>query len=245
MGRRTLLLIAAVLLAAVGTGVLFLYVTSIADPEPTGGSSGTAVAPATTIPAGATITESTRFVEVPVDAAAITEGNLVTDRAGLVGRIANRELLAYQPLSEAQFGGAVQQPSVVNLDGQGGFLAVTVEVEDAARNADLLRAGSMVAVWVVDPQTGAEGAGRHEARLILPSVEVLTIGSNGTIQTGQRQDDDGAAAGSAALVTLQVNQDQAGKIMVADTAGELRLTLLGPDTVPTPKTYGERVLDVP
>lgn len=244
MGRRTLLLIAAVLLAAIGTSVLFLYVNSISGPDTTTAGTATAWAPTTTIRAGTTIPADVELVQVPISADAATRGDFIKDRTRIPGQIANRELLAFQPLSESQLGGAVQLPSRLSLDPDKGFVAVTVEVEDAARNADLLGAGSRVAVWVVDPEV--TGGGReqttHQVRLILPDVEIVTIGSTGTIAQGQTNEDGetvAAPAGSSALVTLQVTQEEAGKILLADTAGELRFTLLAPDTKPTPDSYGD------
>lgn len=249
MARRTLLLIAAVLLAAIGTGVLFLYVNSLSGADRGTGDTAVVVAAAETIPAGATITDRTAFVEVRVARSAVTSGRLVQRRSDLIGKVTNRELLKSQPVSMDQFGGAVKRPSKLTLDEGGGFLAVTVEVEDAARNADLLQAGNRVAVWVLDPQVS--GGGRqeteHQVRLILPDVEILTIGSRSTLAQNRSSGDGetaSAEAGSTSLVTLQVTQDQAGKIMLADVAGEVRLTLLANDTTPTPDSYGDPDLAV-
>jgi pilus assembly protein CpaB len=245
MGRRTLLLIAAVLLAAIGTSVLFLYVNSFSDRDSDSAQTATAWAPTTTIKAGTQIPENIQLVKVPISREAALNGDFLQDPSKIVGDIANRELLAFQPLSESQFGGAVQLPSRLSLDPGQGYMAVTIEVEDAARNADLLGSGSRVAVWVVDPEVNGGGRqdDRHQARLILPDVEILTIGSTGTIaQNRSAEDGESGAAptGSSALVTLQVNQEAAGKIMLADAAGEIRLTMLAPDTTPSPETFGDQ-----
>lgn len=240
MGRRTLLLIAAVLLAAIGTSVLFLYVNSIADSGSGAGTPATALAPAEPISAGTRIREGVQLVEVPISEQARASGEFVTDPSQIVDRVSNRQLLAFQPLTKAQFGGPITTTTSVEL--APGEMAVTVEVEDAGRLADLLRPGNEVAVWVLDPEARNRQDGGHEARLILDRVKIITIGSQSTIRQSTTTDGQ-TRTGSTALVTLQVDQPQAAEVMVASVAGEIRFTLLSGDAQTREQTYDDAVLE--
>ncbi|MFN0281491.1 MAG: RcpC/CpaB family pilus assembly protein, partial [Kineosporiaceae bacterium] len=118
-----------------------------------------------------------------------------------------------------------------------GLMAVTVDIGDPNRVADLLVGGSRVAIWVI---INPEGGGRSEARLFMSNVKVLTTGTSGTIRSSSTQAPQ--ENGSTALVTLQVDQKQAGEILVAQAAGDLYFTLLSGNAEPTEQAYNEGAL---
>jgi len=250
MGRRTLLLIAAVLLAAIGTGVLFLYVSATGDSlrGGSGGNDGTVdvVAPTTALAAGTTIDDTVRFQLVRVDRALAEQAGMIGKVSALQGRVANQPLAALVPVTNAQFGGAVKQSTDLGLPPKD-QMAITLEVEDPARVSSFLRPGSRVAVFVVDPETRPT-AKRHEARLVLTDVVVLTIGTSGTIVnrgTATTGAGSNASRGAQSLVTFQVNQRQAGQLLVADAEGDIHLTLLGAGTTPTQQSFDQDDIRVP
>ena len=246
MGRRTLLLVAALLLAAIGTGVLFLFLRATATTSgPTGGSGTTAVlVPATPVPAGQKIDKSVPFQTVLVSSTAARTAGMVTDVDQILGQIANQPLPALVPVTRSQFGGSVTESTDLSLPT--GSMAITVELNDPNKVSTFLRKGSKVAVFVVDPQPLATNT-VHEARLVLPQVTVLTIGSSATILTRPTGTATARASqnrSNLALVTFQVTQEEAGKILVAQASGELYLTLLGPETTPTVKSYDQSAIAV-
>ncbi|WP_088289383.1 RcpC/CpaB family pilus assembly protein [Kineosporia sp. A_224] len=249
MGRRTLLLVAAVLLAAIGTGVLFLYVSSAGGSfrGGSGSSDGTVdvVAPTTALAAGTTIDDTVRFQLVRVDRALAEQAGMIGKVSALQGLVANQPLAALVPVTSAQFGGAIKQSTDLGLPPKD-QMAITLEVEDPARVSSFLRPGSRVAVFVVDPETRPT-AKRHEARLVLTDVVVLTIGTSGTI-VNRSTATTGAGSnsrGSQSLVTFQVNQRQAGQLLVAAAEGDIHLTLLGAGTTPTLESFDQDDIRVP
>jgi pilus assembly protein CpaB len=250
MGRRTLLLIAALLLAAIGTGVLFLFLraTTTSPSRSAGGSDTTpVVVPAAAVPAGQKIDKSVIFDTVRVSSAAARAAGMVTSVDQILGQVANQPLPALVPVTKGQFGGSVTESTDLLLPQ--GSMAITVELNDPNKVSTFLRKGSKVAIFVVDPQP-LSGNAVHEARLVLPRVNVLTIGSSATIVTRPTAT---ASPGTRAtqirsnpsLVTLQVNQEEAGKILVAQASGELYFTLLGPETTPTATSYDQSAITVP
>ena len=250
MGRRTLLLVAALLLAAIGTGVLFVYIRatvgSVSGP-PSGNGTTLVIAPAAAVAAGTKIDESVEFRSVSVDATLARTAGMLTSAKGLQGLVANQALPALVPVTGSQFGGPVKESTELSLPK--GTMAITVEMNDPNRVSTFLRKGSQVAVFLVDPEPRPDGK-VHEARLVLPQVTVLTLGSSGTIlNRATASPSAGAGSGSGSgttqqrasqsLVTLQVTQEEAGKILVAQVSGELYFTLLGPGTTATPKSYDQ------
>jgi pilus assembly protein CpaB len=242
MGRRTLLLVAALFLAAVGTGVLFVSVRGVAGATGQSSDEVDVYAPTATIPGGTTINDPNEFTTVRVPKSVAEQAGMVTRYADVKEKIANRDLLPLVPVTQGQFGGAVSGAPKIGVDGD--LMAMTVDMEDPARVAGLLGPGSRVAIWVIDPAPRGDGA-THEARLFLTDVKVITTGSSATITSPTPQDQaqaQGQERGSSALVTLQVDQDQAGAIMVADAAGDLYFTLLSGDAKPIEKTYDQNAL---
>lgn len=231
MARRSLLLVAAVLLAAIGTGVLFLAVRA-APADPARGTVGVLV-PTSTIPPG-TALDPAQFESRRVEARLAGQAALVTRADELRGKLATQELPAYAPVARSQVGTTVTGSSSIPLVPD--TMTISVEMDDPARVADFLYAGARVAVWVVDPDTRPASA-RHQVQVVLPEVTVVTTGSTGTI----RRSGAGTATGaqgrsSSSIVTLRVTQDQAAQVLLAQAAGQLYFTLLG-DTKAAVKSY--------
>lgn len=248
MGRRTLLLVAAVLLAAIGTGVLFVYVNAKQNSlgaVGNGEAGMTAVlVPVQAVPAGARISASLRsqFQSVEVPDGLVGPGRLVTKFDDIQDRVTTQALPAFVPVSLGQFGGAVKQGTELEIPK--GQMALTIDVDDSARVSSFLKPGLDVALFVVDPDT-RPGTTKHQARLVLPKVTVLTTGTSATIlPEGTPTAGTGDERGAQSLVTLLVNQEDAGAILVAQAAGELHLALLGAGTSPRPQTFNDDVIDV-
>ncbi len=240
MGRRTILLVAAVLLAAIGTGVLFLYVRSTSGSTTSSEGTAAVLAPKVPIQAGTGVSEGL-FDRVSVDRTALAKGQYVTAFTQIRGKVATRDLPAFVPVASSQFAGTVQKPT--DLGVQPGMVALTLEVEDPARVSSFLRPGAKVALFVVDADD-ATGKARHEARLLMSPVTVLTTGTSGTLVTNGGTNGSKGDSGSQSLVTLLVEPDQAGPILVAQAAGEIYFALLGPGAAPTRRTYDDKDIQV-
>lgn len=218
MGRRTLLIIASVLVAAAGTAMIWLYVQG-ADARARGRWQDlvTVLVAKQAIPVGAdqeVVRQRTAAVQVPRD---FVPDQPIADAKALGARTTTMPVLTGQFLVEGQFAPG-NSPSGVPDRRMGAAFAM----DDPNRVASLLRPGSQVAVYA----TTTDKAGRHVANL-LPKVTVLAVGT-----ATEFRDADGTAAEvgtpgsvSTALVTLDVDGLTAAKLIAY--SGSLWFTLLG------------------
>jgi pilus assembly protein CpaB len=218
MGRRTLLIIASVLVAAAGTAMIWLYVQG-AEARARGKWQDlvTVLVARQAIPVGAdqeVVRQRTTAVQVPRD---FVSDQPIADAKVLGTRTTTMPVLVGQFLVEGQFASG-NLPIGVPDNRMGAAFAM----DDPNRVASLLRPGSQVAVYT----TTTDKAGRHVENL-LPKVTVLAVGT-----ATQFRDAEGAAAKvgapsnvSTALVTLDVDGLTAAKLIAH--SGSLWFTLLG------------------
>jgi pilus assembly protein CpaB len=229
MERRTLLLIASTLVAALGTALVWLYVQGadaragaekalvrayvVGAPHPAGSA-------AATVQADLATKSFTRESLADLD--------LVTDPGQIQGLRATQQLTPGLPLLRSQFGaGAVPPPAPVDLAPN--KLAMQVQLGDPQRVAGLLQPGSRVVVFA---ETGGQ------ALALLDQVRVLAAdgaastpaGGAATGAAAAGAASGGAAGGGAAggaagsrealprtSVTLEVTQDQAKRLVLAQS----------------------------
>jgi len=224
MGRRTLLLLAALVLAALGTTGVFLYVNSVDERAAEGNQVVSVLVATEAIPPGTTVRQASE--EGFLDQREFLRRSLagLDTRSSITG-MEDQEALATiaegQPIQPSQFGppGQSNQPSLAEGD-----LAVSVELDDPARVAALVGAGSRVAVFV----TGVDGGGQSSTRLLLEDVTVIAAGAT-TVDAGAEPAGEGDEL-TKALLTLAVDQVEAQKIIYASQNGQLHLGLLGGDS---------------
>jgi pilus assembly protein CpaB len=160
MARRIALLVAAALVAALGAGLVFMYVTSNQNAV---ASESTTVYKATAdIPAGtpgATVSTSVAQVSVPIDT---VPADAVTDLNQINGLRAVTTVFSGQMLISAQFG---ENNVTGGLSIPIGHYAMAIQIGDPARVAGYVQPGSHVAVYSI-------GTGN----LVLDDVVVLAIG---------------------------------------------------------------------
>jgi pilus assembly protein CpaB len=220
MGRRTLLLITSILVAAVGTALIGLYVRG-ADSRAVGNATTRSVlVAAATIPNGASLgTESytqrdLRVGDLPKDA--------ITDPTQIKG-VALSKILPGQILQKQMFGTTSAAASSGIGEGQ---LGITVELSDPERAAGLLKVNSKIEIFTI-PNGGTK------------KKSVPLLGDNGTgvtvIQIGNQRvgsSSTAAANGTAAenvpstLVGLSLNQADVIKIKDAEANGTLYFAVL-------------------
>jgi len=221
MGRRTLLIIASVLVAAAGTAMIWLYVQG-ADSRARGKWQNlvTVLVATEPIPVGAdrdVVTRSSTPVQVPRD---LVPENPVAKTDDLKSRTTTMPVLKGQFIVAGQFASGNMPSGVPD-----GKMAAAFSMDDPNRVASLLRPGSQVAVYAVTADKG----GRHVTNL-LPSVTVLAVGTATELRNA-----DGAAPKvgtqsgvSTALVTLEVDGPTAAKLIAYSDS--LYFTLLGKGT---------------
>ena len=231
MGRRTVLLIVAVLIAALGTSMVFLYVRG-ADNR-----AQASQAPVQVLKAVAVINpgESIQAAQaqgkiqmgtVPSDdvlAGAVNSISQMTDQVALSTIFPGEQIIT------GKFGAPGDQSMLTIPDGQ---LAISVNLSDTGRVAGFVSPGAEVAIFLTGKDagkgsstTGDQGDG---TRLLLPRVKVIAVGATTVISTTTTN-----AAGAQTteqlpktLFTLAVDQDQAERITYAASHGELSFGLL-------------------
>ena len=228
MGRRTILLIAALVVAALGTVLVFLYAQgandrATADNKPVdvlvassqiaSGTSGSAAQSA-----GAFKTQS-------VPKSAVAPGAL-TSSDSIKSELALSTIFPGQQIIAAQWGSTPESTSSLPIPK--GKIAVSIQLGDPARVAGFVQPGSNVAVF----STLAAAT-----QLLVPSVEVIATGPT-TLVSATSTDTSGNTNTEQlpkALMTLAVSQADAQKIIFASQQGELYFGLLTTTSKVLPK----------
>jgi pilus assembly protein CpaB len=235
MGRRTLLLITSILIAAVGTALVAIYVRG-ADERAEADADLVEVLVATKrvnagTPARAAVEslsfETDRVLKRERVSGVITSNEQLVESAG--DSVAVGPILPGQIIQAAMFG----ETAVATGTGlQAGEMRIAVQLNDPNRSAGFLQEGSLVAVFF----TSGDGP-NQQTNLLVPKVRVLNIGA--TVQSpASRASGEGASAGGdgttsavedavpTTIVSVAVRQQDAQKLIFGQKAGELYLAIL-------------------
>ena len=222
MGRRTLLLIAAFLVAALGTAGVYLYVNGVDQRAKADNSVAQVLVATRDIPAGLPAEEADQYLALrDYLKSSVADGGYRGNLDGLENQVTLVPIAAGQPIFSSQFGAPGTKTT---LTIPAGSLAVSVVLDVGPRVAAFLAADSKVTVFVNTDTKG--GSGVDQTRVLIPSVTVLAVGRSTVVPNSE------AAAGSATevasdLITLAVNQKEALQIMFAQEHGKLSFGLLG------------------
>jgi pilus assembly protein CpaB len=222
MGRRTLLLIAALVVAALGTILIFVYVRNAderaqADAQPVEVLVATKQVTTGTTAADASAAGAFELQTLPQSAVAegaLPDISVIADKSALTTIFPGQQILVQM------FG---QPQSVSGLSVGKGKIAMSVQLGDPERVAGFVVPGSDVTIFWTD-QAG-------DTMAILPKVEVLATGTT-TLST-QTTTDSGQSTTSEipqAILTLETDQIQAQRIINAQANGEMYFGLLGDGT---------------
>ena len=216
MGRRTVLLIAALVVAALGTVLVFLYAQNAKNVALEGQSLVKVLVAKSQIAvgtSGATASTNGAFEQQEVPQSTVVTGAL-SDATPLQSLVALVPIYPGQQIIGQQWG-AVAQTSGLPLPA--GTVAIQVQLGDPERVAGFVAPGRFVAIFTTGTQTvGGKASG--VARVLLPKVPVLAVGST---TVGQAQ--SGSASTSTetlptAILTLALTQDQFQKILFVTKA---------------------------
>jgi len=249
--RRVLTVVAAVLLAAVGTLAVLAYVHQANNRAVAGLKTINVVVAQSTVPSGTPAGQAMRegllgtqklpVASAPADAVQeITSGlaGLVTSATVQPGQLLLRPML----VAAAQVTGGVAIPK--------GKIAVTIQLCLPEAVADYVSAGSEVAVFDTYGTTSSSSANLQRTcdaghqvtdnvatRIVLPRVEVLSVGqapassqssSSGSAATAADGPNSSATQQGVVLVTLAVTQADAQRVISIDETGLPYLGLLTP-----------------
>lgn len=229
MGRRLALLIAAVLVAALGTTLVFVYAKkaddrAIADQQPV-----TVLVAKTAISAGTRVIDAANagaFQTKELPQAAVVPGALssvdpVQDQV-VVGTI-----FAGQQLIAGMFGASAGTDSALAIPP--GMIAASFLFGDPQRVAGFVAPGSQVCIFL----TSTLANNVSSTRILLPKVTVLAVGPT-TITPPADPAKANPEPQPRTMLTLALTQQQAEKIIFVQGSGSMYLGLLNSKSVIRP-----------
>jgi len=244
MGRRSLLLIAAFVVAAIGAAFIFLYVQGVDDRALAGQQPVQVLVVKTTIPAGTTGAQAVssgalQIKKIARDAAA---PGALSEVEPIRGLVALAPLFPGEQLLRAKFGAGAAASSGLPIPS--GLLAVSVQLGDPARVAGFVQPGAEVAVFVtLSPTGGTGGAGgtggsagaasSDSTRLLLERVPVLATGPTTLVsqtRTNEQTGESNTEQIPKAILTLGLPQEKAQRLIYAQGHGQLYFALLTKDS---------------
>ena len=215
MGRRTLLLIAAFVVAALGTVLVFLYAHNADSAAKEGQTLVKVLVAKDKIEAGttgSTASAAGAFEQQEIPKSNVVQGAL-SDSAPLDNLVALVPVFQGQQIISQQWGASA--PSA-GLSIPPGLLALSFQLGDPQRVAGFVTPGSTVTIFV-GGVPAATAAGGSQVRTLLTGVKVLAVGPTTVVSKST-----GTASGNTeqiptAILTLALTQDQAKKMIY--TAG--------------------------
>jgi pilus assembly protein CpaB len=232
MDRRRILLVVAVLVAALGSALVFLY-TKGADTRAQEKFDTVEVLKATAIiNPGEKIEDAQaagKLALASVSKDSLLEGHQTTTDP-LAGTVSLSTIYPGEQIISAKWGVSAAVQSSLQIPDTN--MAISVNLTDPSRVAGFVNPGSEVAIFL----TGQDDAGLSYTRLVLERVTVLGVGSTTPVST-TTTDATGQSTTEQlprTLMTLSLNQNQAEKVLFAQSAGELAFGLLTDQSVVAP-----------
>jgi pilus assembly protein CpaB len=232
-----MLLIVAVLIAALGTAMIVLYVKGIDDRATEGQELVEVLTATSVIEAGETVraaqeagkfeAKSVRRDDMVIGALASTES--ISDLVAL-GTVYPGE----QIISD-RFGTLANIENLVIPDDK---MAISVELTDFERVAGFVNPGSEVAIFgtaaapIRRLPDGTEQTLSSVSRIILSRVPVIGVGTT-SVTSRTTTDEEGAQVTEEVprtILTVAVTQEEAERLVLADRTTDLTFALLGSET---------------
>ena len=233
MGRRTVLLIVAMVVAALGSSLVFLYVQG-ADARAGEKFDMVKVLKSTAvIDPGETLGEAQQAGKIEMGQVLRSEAltGALTSTTDMSNKVALSTIFPGEQIISGKFGEPGEQKVLTIPNGK---MAISVNLTDPARVAGFVQPGAEVAIFLsaepesIDLATGATKKLPEFTRLLLPRVQVIGVGTTTVIPT-TKTDEEGQQTTEQlprTLMTLAVDQDEAERIIYAAKNGEVAFGLL-------------------
>lgn len=237
MGRRTLLLVAAIVVAALGTVLIFAYVKNadnraLKDQEPVEVLVAKTLIKAGTLGSEAERTGAFKLQKVPRSATIV---GVLSDPRPIASLVAVSDIFPGEQIITAKF--AVSGTTSI-LPIPPGKVAMSIKMGDPERVAGFVQPGSDIVVFITlpaPPGTSPNLAlGGNVTRVLLPRMSVLAIGPT-TLRAAPSGEGNKESLPSA-ILTLAADQAQAEKLIQAQKIGTLYFGLLTADSKIVPGT---------
>jgi pilus assembly protein CpaB len=229
MGRRTVLLVAAIVVAALGTALIFAYVNrtderALKDQRPV-----QVLVAKTLIKTGTSGADAERqgAFKLQVIPQSATIAGYLTDTRTITSLVAVSDIFPGEQIIPAKF---VAPGSASTITIPTGKLALSVQLGDPERVAGFVQPGSEVAVFVTftPPPTPGAPPPLKLTRLLLARVTVIGVGP--TTLRPATSGPTNTEALPTAILTLALNQLESEKVVFASQSGQLYFGLLTKDS---------------
>ena len=235
MNRRTILLLAAALVAALGTALVFLYVKGADNRAEKRFETVEVLRAVAPIEKGESIDDAASSGKLALEPVAQNDllPNHQTDTQDLEGQVATTTIYPGEQIVSDKFGQAAEALAAKSaLDVPKSDIAISVNLTDPGRVAGFLNPGSEVTVIFV----GEAQNGFGFSRMLLPRVTVLGVGSTTTTTktTTTAEGEETTAQIPQTLITLSVSKEEAEKVTFAAANGEVALGLRTLDSTVKP-----------
>ncbi|MGH8978688.1 MAG: Flp pilus assembly protein CpaB [Acidimicrobiia bacterium] len=232
MNRRVLGLVAAFVLAALGTIAIVAYVSGAEDRAMAGERIVEVLVVKDDVPAGTPAEDLGDRVVLEEVAEKVRAEGAVTTVTTLEGKVAGANLVPGEQLVEQRFiEPTAFRASGAAVDVPAGLLSTTISVEPDRAVGGVLTPGSLVGVTA--SFTGGEGAeGKGQSHMTLRKVLVTNVQTDAEISEDDENDESssdsvepGDAPTSAFLVTLALDAPSAERLIFAAEHGTIWLSL--------------------
>jgi pilus assembly protein CpaB len=226
MGRRTVLLIVAALIAALGTSLVFLYVRGVDARAAQEYDAVEVLQAVELINPGETLAEAQAAGKIQMGMVATGQvlSGATTSIADMSDQVALTTVYPGEQIITSKFGSAGDQEVLTIPDGK---LAISINLTDPARVAGFVNPGAEVAIFA-SADAGAMGNPSAATRLLLPRVQVIGVGTTTVVST-TTTDESGEQTTEQlprTLMTLAVDQADAEKVIFAARNSEVSFALL-------------------
>ena len=235
--RRTLILIAAVLVGALAAYALYTYIGGIEDRANDNAERVRIFKIVRDIPKGTFGDEAflQGFIEEDVIAKEYRPATAITTPSQIDGLVAISNLPANQVVVTNQFVSQAETLSTFSSLLKNNEVAITISIDQVRGVAGLLVPGDFVNMLV----TGTEGGGTvysQNARYLFQKVQILAVGQTRKLAPGESaptNPDGTQAVASSGMLTFALPAVAAQQI-ASVTSGSFYLTLVPKDYQPTP-----------
>jgi pilus assembly protein CpaB len=230
MNRRTVLLLAAALVAAMGTALVFLYVQGADNRAEERFDTVEVLRAVTTIETGESIDDAAKNGKLALQPVAKNDllPNSQTSTEALSGQVATTTIYPGEQIVSDKFGQAAEALAAKSdLDVPKGNIAISVSLSDPGRVAGFINPGSEVAIIYTQSEF---------SRVLLPQVTVLGVGSTTTTTqtTTTPEGEQTTSEMPQTLLTLSLSKEEAEKVTFAVSNGEIVLGLRTPESTVKP-----------
>ena len=234
MGRRTVLLMVAMVVAALGSSLVFLYVQNADARASEKYDMVQVLKSVAVINPGETLGEAQQAGKIEMGK--VTSGDALTgaltSTTDMSDKVALSTIFPGEQIISGKFGEPGEQKVLTIPDGR---MAISVNLTDPARVAGFVQPGAEVAIFVsaepeaTDLTSGTTAKLPKFTRLLLPRVQVIGVGTTTVISTTKTDEETGESTTEQlprTLLTLALDQDEAERVIYAARNGEIAFGLL-------------------